>query len=258
MFKAPSTVLNTVLFLLFVVLIAISFYGIDAPEDRISERRIKQFTIQTYKYGLTISNDNKAFYNITPLNFYFEVFGNKRAALDITEDTAAEETKTNSRLAKIIQSFLNSLKLNKLIVTIKTGDQTFVLEGRLQENTLTVVPTLNGTKPIGLVQAITYNKEDLVFDETMEVYTPMDDTDLAELNSYYDTGFKNESDSPVIAGNFIFITNLENPGVIQLDLKNKTAQVDDQRFVIEVRTSDSESLKLNFYNNLAESLEAPR
>ena len=54
------------------------------------------------------------------------------------------------------------------------------------------------------------------------------------------------------------ITNLENPGVIQLDLKNKTAQVDDQRFVIEVRTSDSESLKLNFYNNLAESLEAPR
>ena len=40
--------------------------------------------------------------------------------------------------------------------------------------------------------------------------------------------------------------------------ETETAQVDDQRFVIEVRTSDSESLKLNFYNNLAESLEALR
>jgi len=253
-----SKLLNAALFLFFVVLIAISFYGIDAPEDRISEKRVKQFTIQTYRYGLTISNDNKIFYNITPLNFYFEVFGNKRSAVELNEDIAIEESKTDSKLAKLMQSLMNSLKLNKLVATIKTNDQYFVLNGNLQGNTLTVTPTLNNTTPTSLAQALTYNKGDLVFDENMEVYTPIDDILLGEINSYYGTVFKNETESPDVTGKSVLITNLENPGVIQLDLKNKTAQVDNQKLAIEIRTSENQDLKLNFYNNLAESLEALR
>ncbi len=245
---------NAAKFLLFTLLIAISFYGIDAPEDRISQARVKQFMIQNYKYGITISNDNKNFYNITPLNFYFEVFGNKRTLLNTAEEVVNKELEADSKLERIFQSFLNSLKLNKIVATIKTSDSSLTLEGKVAGNTLNTMPTINDVVPTGLVQAVTYNKTDLVFDEKMEIYTPLDSSVIDEINSFYGTGFKNESDSPEVTGNSVYITDLENPGVIEVTLQNKTARVDKERMVIEIRTSDNQNLKLNFYNNLTESL----
>lgn len=239
-------------FLVFLAVIITSFYGIRLPFDHINERHVKQYVIQTYKYGITINNDNKLFYNLAPINFHISTAqGNSEVIAEVNSLTT-EESKITNKFLLILQNIKSSLKINTIKATLKNKGDLFVLEGKVVNDTLTVSSTTSTIIKGSLVQTLTFNKEDIVFNTNGEVYSEQTDEQIEDINHLYGLSLSSEPKEEIISGHSLYITNLSNPGIIELNLLNKTALVDNKLRSIMINSPNNNDITLKFYNSFGD------
>lgn len=232
---------------------AFGLLGIPIKDDTTLKTHIGQFTIQPYQYGLTINNEYKSFYNISPYNFHIK----QKPLFDWSENAFPIEWQNKNFMTRIWNGFLVSIGQGNAKATIKTVTKEFVATTRKQDNKLEISYQMEPTSEDVITKTISFNKDDLVLDDQLVLLSNPGSLDLEEINKLHKSNIKIEN-TDSFSGKSIFIMNINNSGVIKLDLSRiKNVLINNNERIIEMEPIDKEnkSMKLEFYSNIKSALE---
>jgi hypothetical protein len=241
---------------LLILLCAFSLFGVQ-PNTAIPRAPLGKYVVETFRYGITINNNNQAFYNLTPYNFYLDL-ASQTPIFDWKEDKLTDEFLFQNPMLQIVNSFHYSLGLSQPHATIKIANEYFTIKTHLEgkdsfytsyETNKTVV------KNAKLVQTLTFNDSDLILDRNLNLLNtnaPISDEDLKKIY-----GAKRPTQQPTsLLSNYIYIVNTREDGAMKLDLENmKDVQIETNRkLVMMVSKPDSEpTVRIKVFGDLNEA-----
>lgn len=258
--------------LLFCVLMIVSLVGVVLP-SKSSVEAIGTMQIAPFSAGLSLYQGYRGlFYSFSPFNDFYIDGKNNRSAL-ISRDEIEHQTYTvtdNPSLPKKIFSTVTSYLgiLNTSLTFHIDNGNTFAYTTSQKGNTLTLTSTIllphtSGIKIIG--NTLTYQADDIIFDNQKNVYNFWKDTDLATFDKTYDITLTPKMDEIYIPipDKTIYITNPNASFIIKITAgENQTLYVNRNSRLIEVQTPAQEknnryktSVTVQIFENPKEALK---
>ena len=212
--------------LILVAICAVIVVGTSIERQSLLKKRLDPYTIEVYRYGITLNNSNQLFYNISPYNASPLEFENGQ--------------KTPY---KQFYTLLNFFNLGNPKATF-VGNNPIVINTKVDGKEIEIEYQSD-------VKSISFNSSDMIFNDKYEVFTDISELGIEESNRYYGAQFIKAAND-IVTGNSIIIANPYMGGAIIVDLTRfDSITVRNQEKLIEFASNNKNSeLKLKIYNSL--------